>query len=227
VSLDWFLSQVFSYVNHFYEALFSPDSLVGAAEATTEKEITEAMIFLVLSSAIGAAGFSFITRTQMDFQKDLITIGLLDILSMILFSVEVLIAWRLAGSKLPFHVFLRGCAYFVGVTTVLGMVVSLAFLGVVGGFRSESLAEARLAVWSVFVNPIEMLSDDFPNGWPDVIALILLIAVGATLLLLTWWRMYRRRSNLKWKHFAWAYVTFCVLSGLVFDVLMSFSLRRN
>jgi hypothetical protein len=227
VNLEWLLTQVFSYVNHFYEAIVSTDSLIGKDETTSDKEITEAMIFLVLSSGIGAAGFSYITKTEIDFAKDLVTIGLLDVLSMIVFSVLVLIAWRLAGSKLPFHVFLRGSAYFVGVTTVLGMVASLAFLGFVAGFRPGMLAEARLAVWSVFVNPREILSDDFPENWADVTMLLLLLAVGSILQLLTWWRLYRIRSSLSWKHAGWAFLNFTALNALVFDILVGFSLRRN
>lgn len=225
MSLDWLLSQVFSYVNRFYKALVSPEALISSDANSGERDITEAMIFLVLSATIAGVGFDFLSSSQTDFPKGSISIGLLYVLNALLSSVLVFVAWRLAGSKLPFDVFLRGTAYYGGVTSIVAMVISFAFLGIVSGSRAEGLAEARLAIWSVCIMPLEMFNAGFPENWADWVVLVIVIPVNLIYLLLIWWRTYTRLSSLTWKYGAWAFLTFSVLQMFVVDLVAGLSIR--
>lgn len=229
MNIDWLLSQVFSYLNRFYKALASPNSLIlpdgTVSQSELDKELTEALIFLVLSASIAAAGFDTLTRTTPNFPSEFISAGLLYVLSAIWIAVEEFIAWRLAGSRLRFDVFLRGSAYYIGVLTVLGMIVSFAFVGAVSGLSSGAMQQARSAIWSVFVHPTDISYESFPENWCDATVMILSV-VGSMYVLLSWWRTFKRLSGLSWKCTAWAFISFAALQTLTFNLLFVFPLPR-
>jgi hypothetical protein len=224
VNLDWFLSQVSSYLSRFYKALVSPEILLTSTEeASADKDVTEAMIFLVISASIAAVGFDFLASSPTDFPKDLISIGLRQVIFAIVYSVEVFFAWWLAGSRLQFLLFLRGTGYYTGVSSVLGMVTSFAFLGAVGALHSTALTQARLSIWSVFINHQEIFSEGFPENWTDLAALALFFLVNTAYLLLIWWRTYRRLSKLGWIYGAWAFVNLLACQSIVLPLFLSLS----
>ena len=225
MNLDWLLSQVFSYVNRFYLAIASPKQLITMGTSSGDKQISEAMIFLVISTAIAGVGFDFLTNTQSEFPKDMISAGLVFVLMAILASAEVFVAWRIAGSQLPFDVFLRGTAYNMAVLAVLTMILSYALFGIRTGIRPERIQETRLAIWSAFVRPIEIFADDFPENTEDKIAIAVGLVANWALLLGVWWRAYSKLSALTWRHALWALVTFIALEILLLELLTASAIR--
>jgi len=169
----------------------------------------------------------YIFGNEIDFLKVLTSFGLLQVLLNIIFTIGVFVSWRLANSNLPFDIFLRGTAYFVGVISILNMLEAFGFLGFAGAFHPAALAEAKLAVWSLSMNPRELMSDSFPENRWDWIFMIVLTLGNLAYLLLSWWRTYRSLSQLKWKNALWAFFNYLCFCSLVFGVLWSFTIRRN
>ena len=225
MNLEWLLSQVSSYVTRFYRALVSPEKLLASNEVSSDKDITEAMIFLVLSASIAAVGFGYLAGSPADFPKDLITIGLRQVLFAIITSVEFFVAWWLAGSRLQFRLFLQGTAYSTGASSVLGMVASNAFLGAVAALRSTDLPQAKLAIWSVFINRQEIFAEAFPENWTDITALVMFFILNVVYLLVIWWRTYSRLSKLGWICGAWAFLNFIACQMIVLPLILNLSTR--
>jgi len=219
VNFDWLLTQVFSYMNRFYSAVASPEALLAQSEGSPDKNITEAVIFFVISVGVETAGLDFLTNKNVDFPQELISLGLVGVIFMVVTSLGAFVAWRVVGSSLPFGVFLRGTAYYTGVIFVFGMVFSVAFVGAVSRFSPGALAEARLAVWSVFIRPQEMEHPNFPENWADGVVLVTFISCGISYLTWAWWRSYGKLSKLDRKHTAWAFLNFLSYQVIVTSLL--------
>jgi hypothetical protein len=184
------------------------------------------MIFLGLSVAISSVGFDYMFGNETELFKVLSTFGLLEILLSVITTIGVFVAWRLAHSSLGFDVFLRGTAYFFGVTAILNMVEAFIFLGAVSAFHSEFLSDAKLAVWSTMMNPREIASDSFPGNNLDWIFWLTIIIGNLTYLCSVWWRSYCILSRLNWRHSIWAFLNYLSFCSLVFGLLLSFTFRR-
>lgn len=229
MNFEWLLSQALSYLSSFHKAVAQPSILLleNDGQVDPNKSISAAMIFLGLSVGISSIGFDYIFGNEVDFTKVLMTFGLLEILISVVVTIGVFTSWQLAESNLGFNVFLRGTAYFIGVTAILNMIEAFAFLGIIAAFHPGSLQEAKLAIWSVAMNPHEILSDSYPeNIWDWAFLLIVSFGNGAYLIIV-WWRTYCSLSRLRWAHAAWAFVNYFCFSSLVFGIVRSFTIRRG
>lgn len=205
-----FVADVIYYFPRFLKLIVMPKRVVGAYTANRQEELARSMAFLVISLSIFTA---FSVPLFIDEERMMVLLLVQFLLHGILAfgsSAILQLSWRLAGGTARFSRYLSINSYYLGVSSVLGICLVAAALGVVKVFDPHILELLRKAA----AGDLAPLLASEPGNSVPLRAAFWIVVIGNGLLLFWtygFWGTYREINNATRSQSLLAFCTSCVL----------------